>query len=85
MLVCQLNVELCISQVEGIYYLCKYVSKGHNRVTEELIGSSSNQRHDEITYLQDAQGVSALEALRRLYGFDILYKTQHDAGLEGHV
>lgn len=67
---CHINVELCVSRVDGIKYLFKYVCKGHDRVTMEIIGE--NQRYDEITHFQDARYISACEGAWRILGFDLV-------------
>lgn len=41
---CQLNVELCISQVVGIEYLFEYVCNGHGSLAVGLVGESGNQQ-----------------------------------------
>ncbi|CDF40520.1 ATP dependant DNA helicase [Chondrus crispus] len=59
-LACHINVKLCVSRVGGIKYLFKYVCKGSDRVTMEII--AENERNDEISNFQDARYVSASEA-----------------------
>jgi len=86
MFACHINVELCVSRVGGIKYLFKYVCKGSDRVTVEVIGD--NQRYDEISHFQDARYVSASEASWRILGFDIVDRSppvfRLDVHLEGH-
>ena len=67
-----MNVELCISKVVSIKFLFKYVCKGHDRVTVELVCADTDEtdgkttegvpRIDEIRYYQDARYISASEA-----------------------
>ena len=67
---CHLNVELCVSRVGGIKYLFKYVCKGQDRVTMEII--AENECYDEVSNFQDARYVSTSEAAWRLFSFDIV-------------
>ena len=67
-----MNVELCISRVGSINSLFKYVCKGSDRVTVEIVSSSPDQQSgnnsegvpiiDEIRQYQDARYISASEA-----------------------
>ena len=50
---CHLNVELSISRVGGINYLFKYITKGRERVTLEIVNEKSV--YDEIKSYQDAR------------------------------
>ncbi len=34
---CHMNIELCVSRVGGIKYLFKYICKGSDRVTMEIV------------------------------------------------
>jgi hypothetical protein len=51
---CHINVEIC-SSITAIKYLFKYVYKGHDRATVEII-------NDEINLYLDARYISASEA-----------------------
>ena len=86
MFACHVNAELCISRLGGIKYLFKYVCKGHDRVTVELIGE--NQRYDEIGNFQDARYISASESVWRLLAYDFVDRNppvvRLDVHLEGH-
>ena len=67
-----MNVELRISRVGSIKYLFKYVFKGSDRVTVEIVGAPKNEQNgntsegvptiDEIPHYQDARYISASEA-----------------------
>ena len=67
-----MNVELCISGVGSIKYLFKYVCKGSDRATVEIVGRYPDQQSgndsegvptiDEIRQYQDARYISASEA-----------------------
>lgn len=59
-----------ISWVRGTGDLSKYVYKGQDRATAELIDESFNQRHDKISLFQKAQYECTWEAICRLYGFE---------------
>jgi len=80
---CHLNVELCISRVGGIKYLFKYICKGHDRVTAELM--SANGRYDEISNFQDMRYVSTTEGLWRLLQFDIVVRHPTVVRLDVHL
>ncbi|CDF37017.1 ATP dependant DNA helicase [Chondrus crispus] len=80
---CHLNVELCVSRVGGIKYLFKYVCKGQDRVTMEI--TAENECHDEISNFQDARYVSASEAARRLFSFDIVDRNPPVVRLAVHL
>lgn len=80
---CHLNVELCVSRIGGIKYLFKYVCKGSDRVTIEMV--RGEQRYDEIGHFQDARYVSASEALWRLFQFEIIDKQPTVVRLDVHL
>ncbi len=65
-----MNVELCVSRVGGIKYLFKYICKGSDRVTMEIV--EENGRYSDIEQFQDARYVSASEAAWRILAFDIV-------------
>lgn len=46
---CRLDVEICISRIEGVKYPIKYICKGSNWVAVKLGGGQ--RRYDEITTL----------------------------------
>lgn len=80
---CHINVELCVSRIGGIKYLFKYVCKGQDRVTMEIM--AENDRYDEISNFQDARYVSASEAAWRLLSFDIVDRLPPVLRLEVHL
>ena len=60
-----MNVELCISRVGSIKYLLKYVCKGSDRVTVEIMGryaDRQSENNSEGEQYQDARYTSASEA-----------------------
>lgn len=69
---CHINVELCVSRLNGIKFLFKYACKGVDRVTIKMV--RGEQHYDEIGHLQNPKFVSALEALLRLLLFEIIDK-----------
>ncbi|XP_028775968.1 uncharacterized protein LOC114732794 [Neltuma alba] len=83
-----LNVERC-KHGESIKYLFKYVSKGHDRATIAFYGeSSSGERevvHDEIKMYYDVRYLSPCEAVWRIFGFDINYRTPSVERLSFHL
>ena len=72
-------VEHSISRVGSIKYLFKYVCKGSDRVTVEIVGGSKDEQSlnnsksvptiDEIRHYQDARYISASETAWRLFSF----------------
>jgi hypothetical protein len=58
---CHINVEIC-SSITAIKYLFKYVYKGHDRATVEII-------NDEINLYLDARYISASEASWRIFHY----------------
>lgn len=83
---CHLNVELCVSRIEIIIYLFKYVCKCSDRATIEIV--RGDQRRDETGHSQDARYVSASEAVWKLFQFEIIFKqltvVRLDVHLENH-
>ncbi|XP_028784301.1 uncharacterized protein LOC114740311 [Neltuma alba] len=83
-----LNVERC-KHGESIKYLFKYVSKGHDRATIAFYDeSSSGERevvHDEIKMYYDVRYLSPCEAVWRIFGFDINYRTPSVERLSFHL
>lgn len=62
---CHINVEIC-SSITSVKYLYKYVYKGPDQVSFEVI---PGRKHDEIQKFVDARWVCAPEALWRIYKF----------------
>ena len=60
---CHINVEIC-SSITAIKYLFKYVYKGHDRATVEII-------NDEINLYLDARYISASEASWRIFHYHL--------------
>ncbi|XP_074293518.1 uncharacterized protein LOC141620583 [Silene latifolia] len=71
---CHLNVEVC-STIEVVKYLYKYVYKGHDKISFNVVRSSDPKPVDEIEQYQSGRWVSPCEAMWRIYGFD-LFETQ---------
>ncbi len=80
---CHMNVEVCVSRVSGIKYLFKYICKGSDRVTMQIIEDTG--KCDEIAHFQDARYVSASEAAWRLLGFDLVDNDPAVYRLEVHT
>ncbi len=64
-----MNIDLCVPRVCGIKYLFKYICKGIDRVTMEVVETG---RYNEIEQLQDAPYVPACEPVWSILGFDIV-------------
>lgn len=80
---CHLNVELCISRVGGIKYLFKYITKGRDRVTLEIV--NEKVVYDEIKKYQDARYVIASEAFWRLMGYEYVQREPPVIRLDLHL
>ena len=90
-----MNVELWIYRVGSIKYLFKYVCKGSDRVTVEILRGSKDEQSvndpksvptvDEIQHYQDARYVSASEAAWRLFSFPIVEHEPSVERLEFHL
>jgi hypothetical protein len=68
-----INVEACGS-IKSVKYLFKYIYKGHDRasvVIREADKADEKGNIDEIKQYRDARWVMPLEALWRIYGFDL--------------
>ena len=67
---CHFNVEIC-STIQAVKYLYKYVYKGHDRVSFNIGDANQNKPVDEIEQYQSGRWVSPLEAMWRIFGFDL--------------
>ncbi|KAK9666569.1 hypothetical protein RND81_14G194600 [Saponaria officinalis] len=67
---CHLNVEVC-STIQAVKYLYKYVYKGHDRVSFNVVQNKGPIPVDEIEQYQSGRWVSPCEAAWRIFGFDL--------------
>ncbi|XP_074296946.1 uncharacterized protein LOC141627611 [Silene latifolia] len=67
---CHLNVEVC-STIQAVKYLYKYVYKGHDKISFNIAAGDAVQVVDEIQQYQFGRWVSSIEAMWRIYGFDL--------------
>lgn len=67
---CHINVKVC-SSIKAIKYLFKYIYKRHDRASIYLDEPNSNANIDEIKQYRDARWVTPLEALWRIYSFEL--------------
>ena len=65
---CHINVEIA-SSITAVKYLFKYVYKGHDRATIQLINHEGSEEIDEISQYLDSRYVSAAESSWRIFGF----------------
>ena len=83
---CHINAELCISRTESIKYLFKYICKGGDRITAEVL--LDGEAYDEISRAQDCRYISATEATWRLLEYQLVYRyppvIRLDVHLENH-
>ncbi|CAH1413176.1 unnamed protein product [Lactuca virosa] len=82
-----INVEWC-NQVASIKYLFKYINKGPDRATVEVVqnsngGDNDDAPVDEIKNYYDCRYLSACEA--SLFGFDVHYKYPSVVRLPFHL
>ncbi len=80
---CHMNVELWVPRVGGIKYLFKYICKGSDRVTMEIVEETG--RYNEIEQFRDARYVSASEAAWRFLAFGIVDNDPPVYRLEVHT
>lgn len=67
---CHINVEVC-SSIKAVKYLYKYLYKGHDRASVSVNEANHDGHIDEIKLYKEARWVTPLEALWRIYGFDL--------------
>ena len=70
---CHINVEACGS-IKAVRYLFKYIYKGHgwaSMAVREADKENSEENIDEIKQYKYARWVTLLEALLKIYGFDL--------------
>jgi hypothetical protein len=68
-----INIEAC-SSIKSVKYLFKYIYKGHDRTfvaVRENGKKDANENVDEITDYKEARWVGPLEAMWRIYSFDL--------------
>ncbi|KAK9665592.1 hypothetical protein RND81_14G122000 [Saponaria officinalis] len=83
-----INVEWC-NQSRSIKYLFKYINKGYDRVTVHASHIRQNDQNpnqvDEIQRYYDCRYISPCEAIWRIFGFDIHYRTPPVERLSFHL
>ncbi|KAK9690194.1 hypothetical protein RND81_09G110600 [Saponaria officinalis] len=67
---CHLNVEV-YSTIQAVKYLYKYVYKGHDRVSFNVVQNKGLTPIDEIEQYQSGRWVSPCEAAWRIFEFDL--------------
>ncbi|XP_056687837.1 uncharacterized protein [Spinacia oleracea] len=67
---CHINVEVC-SSIQAAKYLYKYVYKGHDRISFNVVRDGERDAVDEIEQYQSGRWVSPCEAAWRLFAFDL--------------
>ncbi|XP_019430714.1 PREDICTED: uncharacterized protein LOC109338037 [Lupinus angustifolius] len=78
---CHINVEIC-SSIKSITYLYKYVYKGPDRIAMEVHRGINT---DEIQQYVDARWISALEALWKIFGFNLYQLYPSVVRLQTHL
>ncbi|XP_048502943.1 uncharacterized protein LOC104896468 [Beta vulgaris subsp. vulgaris] len=83
-----INVEWC-NQSRSIKYLFKYIHKGYDRVTatayQDKQKEGEGKEIDEIKMYYDCRYISACEAIWRIFGFNIHYRTPVVERLSFHL
>lgn len=83
-----INVEWC-NQSRAVKYLFKYINKGNDRVTVKFTRKNTDnndpQTIDEIQQYSDCRYVSACEAVWRIFGFELHYRTPPVERLSFHL
>ncbi|XP_057248262.1 uncharacterized protein LOC125493694 [Beta vulgaris subsp. vulgaris] len=83
-----INVEWC-NQSRSIKYLFKYINKGYDRVTTAAYQDKQKEGEakeiDEIKMYYDCRYISACEAIWRIFGFSIHYRTPAVERLSFHL
>ncbi|KAK9705328.1 hypothetical protein RND81_07G048700 [Saponaria officinalis] len=82
-----INIEWC-NQTRSVKYLFKYINKGNDRVTAAVShGCDEGETNDidEIKMYYDCRYVSACEAVWRIFGFEIHYRTPPVQRLSFHL
>ena len=67
---CHMNVEICYT-IRAVKYLYKYIYKGHDRISLNIIEEQPLITIDEIKNFQNAGWVSPFEAMWRIYSFPL--------------
>ncbi|XP_057246759.1 uncharacterized protein LOC130589510 [Beta vulgaris subsp. vulgaris] len=83
-----INVEWC-NQSRSIKYLFKYINKGYDRVTattyQDKQKEGEGKEIDEIKMYYDCRYILACEAIWRIFGFNIHYRTPAVERLSFHL
>lgn len=67
---CHFNVEIC-STIQAVKYLYKYVYKGHDLISFNIVQKDDARPIDEIEQYQSGRWISPPEAAWRIFSFDL--------------
>jgi len=67
---CHINVEVC-SSIKIVKYLYKYIYKGHDCINFSVLTHDAEKNIDEISAYQSARWISPLEAMWRIFSFNL--------------
>lgn len=76
-----MNAEICITRTAGIKYMFKYITKGSDRVTINLVPDGPLYI-DEIKQHQDARYLSASEAVWNFLEYEMVKKEPNAVRLD---
>ncbi|WVZ90113.1 hypothetical protein U9M48_036443 [Paspalum notatum var. saurae] len=81
---CHINVKVW-SSIKATKYLYKYLYKGHDRASISMYEADGQGNVDEIKMYKEARRVTPLEALWRIYGFDLSKNSRRVMQLQLHL
>jgi hypothetical protein len=83
---CHINVEKC-SDIEAVKYLYKYIYKGYDSATVDIVQNSGNNviNYDEVVHHLECRYIGPVEACWRIFEFDLQGKSHSIERLPLHL